>query len=246
MQNLFMITLLFLISACSVVKKPPYQSTIQINTIDNVDYETVDKKHKASLKKGEILVKKGEIQNAILNYFNPIINDYEKVYDSSLKKIYTARTQKEHDFYLMTANNQQKTAHILSETWSEAYYLKTYALLELKDLRTAQTTIQKALKLAPSNSKYLAELGLTYQLQKAWKKALISYSSAEKSARFFSPKKLQKEEYIRAKRGMGYSLIELKELNKAETLYREILKILPKDKIAQRELNYILELKKRE
>jgi tetratricopeptide (TPR) repeat protein len=220
-------------------------STIQIHTVENIDYETVDAKHKAWLKKGEKILKRGEAGGAILNYFNPVITDYRKIYASNTKRIYTARTEREYNFYLMTANNEQKTAHILSEIWSEAYYLKAYALLELKDINKAQSTIKKALSLAPSNSKYLSELGLTYKLQKDWKKALITYSSAEKSAKFFTPKNLYKEELLQAKRGIGYSLIELKEMNKAEKVYREILKISPKDKIAQKELNYILELKKR-
>jgi len=245
MKNLFMMGGLFAFSACSVVPPSSSPSSMIITSSDQVSYATVDEKHKAWLKKGEDIIKKGDPDSAILNYFNPVIQDYQKIYASTSKRIYTARTEKEHDFYLKLANSEQKTAHILSKTWSEAYYLKAYALLEHKWVSDAQVMIKKALKLAPSNSKYLSELGHTYQLQKLWKKALISYTSAEKSAIFFSPKSLHKIELLRAKRGVGYSLIELKELNKAEKVYREILKILPKDKIAQRELNYILELKKR-
>jgi len=244
MKNLLIFGIIFTLSACTpIVKKNPNQ-TIQVTQQDNNNYLIVDKKHKELLSKGEELVGKGDKKDAIIHYFNPVIKDYEKIYTNSSKRIYSARTQAEHNFYSMTATNKGKVAHILSDNWSRAYFLKAYALLELKELNLAEKNIRKALHLAPSNSKYLSELGHIQHLTKDWKKSLQSYKLAEKSANFFSPKRLKKQEILRAKRGIGFSYTELKEFNRAEATYKEILEIDSRDKIALRELKYIRGLKR--
>ena len=244
MKNLLIFGTLLALWACTpIVKKDPKQ-TIQINQPNNSNYRLINQKHNDLLNKGKELVNKGDKKNAIIHYFNPVINEYETIYARSSKRIYTARTQEEYDFYSMSAINEGKTAHILSETWSRAYYLKAYTLLELKELNLAEKNIRKALYLSPSNAKYLSELGRIQHLNKAWRKALNSYQLAEKSANLFSPKKLKQKELLRAKRGIGYSYIELKEFRKAEAVYKEILNIDSRDRVALRELNYIRELKK--
>ena len=244
MKNLLIFGTIFVLSACTpIVKKDP-QQTIQVNHPNNSNYEVINKKHNKLLNKGEELVGKGDKKDAIIHYFNPVIKDYEKIYANTSKRIYTARTQEEYDFYSMTATNEGKIAHILSEIWSRAYYLKAYTLLELKELNLAEKNIRKALYLSPSNSKYLSELGHVQHIKKQWKKALKSYQLAEKSASFFSPKKLKRKEILRAKRGMGYSYTELKEFKKAEAVYKDILKIDSRDRVALRELKYIRGLRK--
>ena len=229
----------------------PYQP-IQINQVDNnnivntpVNYANMDKKHHRLLQEGEELIQKGERKKAILSYLNPIIKDYEAIYANNNKRIYTARTEAERDFYIMSANNQQQEARVLSETWSKAYYLKAYALLELKEINLAQKSLFKALALAPSNSKYLSEMGHIYHLSKDINRALKNYRLAEKAVKFFSPKGLKKQELLRAKKGVGFSLIELNRLDEAENMYKEVLKIDSRDKVARKELKYIQELKKR-
>ena len=243
MKNLLLFGTLVALWACTpIVKKDPRQ-TIQINQPNNSNYEVINKKHNQLLKKGEELVGKGEKKDAIIHYFNPVIKDYETTYAHTSKRIYTARTQEEYDFYSMTAINEGKTAHILSETWSRAYYLKAYTLVELKELNLAEKNIRKALYLSPSNAQYLLELGHIQHIKREWRKALISYELAEKSATLFSPKRVKQKELLRAKRGIGYSYTELKEFGKAEAVYKEILKIDSRDRVALRELNYIRELK---
>lgn len=240
MKNLLLLTSLVAFTACTVPNaKPP--KTIHVNVPDNTNYSNSDAQHNNMLTTGMNTLSNGKAKEAILNYFNPIIKDYENNYASTREQIFTARTQKEHDKYMHSVNN----AKILSETWSEAYYLKAYALLELKEINEAQTVVKKALNLAPSNSKYLSEFAHIYQLKKEFKDALRTYTWAETSANLYTPKSLHQKELLRAKRGMGYNLIELKEFNKAENIYKQILKILPHDEIAIKELKYIQELKKR-
>ena len=244
MKNLLIFSTIFALSACTPIVKKGSTQTIQINQTNNSNYIVVDKKHNDLLNKGEELVGKGDKKDAIIHYFNPVLKEYETTYATNSKRIYTARTQEEYDFYSMTATNEGKTAHVLSETWSRAYYLKAYTLLELKELNLAEKNIKKALYLSPSNSKYLSELGHIQHIGKQWRKALKSYQLAEKSANFFSPKKLKQKEILRAKRGVGYSYIELKEFKKAEAVYNDILKIDSRDRVALKELKYIRGLKR--
>ena len=244
MKNLLIFSTILALSACTPIVKKGSTQTIQINQPNNSNYTVINKRHNEPLNKGEELVGKGDKKDAIIHYFNPVLKEYETTYANTSKRIYTARTQEEYDFYSMTATNEGKVAHILSETWSRAYYLKAYTLLELKELNLAEKNIKKALYLSPSNSKYLSELGHIQHISKQWKKALKSYQLAEKSANFFSPRKLKQKEILRAKRGVGYSYIELKEFKKAEAVYKEILNIDSRDRVAIKELKYIRGLKK--
>ncbi len=246
MKNMLIFSTILLISGCTPIVKKGSNQTIQVvqpnNTIDN--YQIVDKRHNRLLTIAKELIEKGDRKEAIVKYLNPVIVDYEKIYANSSKRIYNARTKEEYDFYSMSATNEGKESHILSDNWSKAYYMKGYALLELKEFNLAEKSLRKALYLSPSNSKYLSELGHLQHIKKEWRESLKSYGLAEKSASLFSPKSLKKEELLRAKRGMGFAYTELREFNKSEAKYREVLNIDSRDKIALRELKYIQGLKR--
>jgi len=245
MKDLFILGIILGVWGCTPMVKKNSNSTIQIEApLEGNNYQMMDKRHQALLDKGRELIGKGDQRGAIVHFFNPVLHDYEKLYHGKPQRIYNARTQEEYDFYSLTATNEGKNAHILSDNWSRAYFLKGYALLELKEVSLAEKNLRKALYLSPSNSQYLSELGRIQHLRKEWKSALKSYRLAEKSATLFSPESVKKEELLRAKRGMGYSYIELRELPLAEAIYQEILKIDSRDKIAIRELRYIRSLKK--
>lgn len=247
MKNILTFTTFVLLLGCTPIVKKSSNETIQIaqpnSTIYN-NYEMVDKKHDRLLKIAKELILKGERKEAIVNYLNPIIVDYEKIYLNSSKRIYNARTKEEYSFYSMSAINDGREPHILSTNWSMAYFLKGYTLLELKELKLAEKSIRQALYLSPSNSKYLSELGHLLHIKRDWRGALNSYRLAEKSATLFSPQNLKQKELLTAKRGIGFSYTELKELNNAESTYKEILEIDSKDRVAIKELKYIKGLRR--
>jgi len=244
MKNL-LISTLFLLSACTPIATQKSPRSTQSNQIGSHNYEEMNKKHQELLSQGKKFLANGERKKSIFNCFNPIIKDYENIYRNTSKRLYSARTKAEHDFYLMATHlNQLEKIHVLSEMWSLAYYLKAYALLELQEIDLAQKTMAKALKLSPSNAKYLSEMGHIYHLKKEVKKSLQNYLLAEKAVALLSPNTLKKSELLRAKRGIGFSFIELKDLKSAERVYREILAINSKDKIARKELKYIQAIKK--
>ena len=180
-----------------------------------------------------------------------VIALFEARYRNSKEKIYCARTSEENLGYLLTAGADmskgkfekgKKNAVVLSSTWANAYYLKGWALEELRKLAPARVAIKQAVELSPFNSHYLAELAYLYSLEKDWPQAEKIYKSAEEHATL-SPADVKQTELGRARRGLGYVLVELGRLDEAEKKYIQCLKDDPNDQKAAAELEYVRDLK---
>jgi Flp pilus assembly protein TadD len=180
-----------------------------------------------------------------------VIEAFKTHYAKSEHKIYCARSSSENLAYLVMAGANMNNGHFekgkkdaiaLSSTWSSAYYMKGWALEELNKMREARTTILQAIELSPFNSHYLNELAYLFMLEKNWPKALETYRAAEEHAAL-SPDDVKQAELGRARRGMGYVLVELGKLDEAEEKYLECLKDDPNDKKAAAELEYVRNLK---
>ncbi len=78
-----------------------------------------------------------------------------------------------------------------------------------------------------------------YQTKKDWKKALDTFQESEQNVEAYSPPDLKLQELSRAKRGVGFALIELGKLDEAEKKFNECLEINKNDKTALNELKYI-------
>jgi len=177
--------------------------------------------------------------NAIQKYFDPIIQYFEDAYGDDEQREYCARTTTESLLYLMQAAADNKSAIVISQLWAEAYYLKGYASLDLGRIDDAKIWVGKALELSPSNAVYLSELGHIYQLEQNWTDALGAYTKAEESAKAFSPDESKESELLRAMRGIGYTLIEMQQIDEAEEKFRACLKIDTQNKKCIEELAYI-------
>lgn len=70
-----------------------------------------------------------------------------------------------------------------------------------------------------------------------------AFVKAEKYAQTYSPQNSQKMELLRAKRGVGYILIEQMKFDEAENKYLECLEIDKNDKKSLIELQYIKKLR---
>lgn len=154
-------------------------------------------------------------------------------------KTYASRGMTETLYYMMKAAAENESAIAVSPTCSEALYLRGYASLDLGQVDLAEEYIQRAIDMAPVNSTYLSELGHIYHSKREWTNALDVFTKAEDAANTYSPPELKNAEMSRAKRGVGYSLIELGQLDEAEKKFRECLEINENDKMALKELKYI-------
>lgn len=173
-----------------------------------------------------------------------VIASFKTHYGGSKQKIFCARTPPESLGYLLQAAHDEISAVVLSSTWADAYFMKTYALLDLRRIAEAKTTIQHAVALSPRNSQYLSEFGTICQLEKDWANAKKQFEAAEDSARL-SPENLKADELGRARRGLGYVFVELGELDKAAKKYQQCLADNPNDTRAKRELEYVRSLQAR-
>lgn len=176
-----------------------------------------------------------------------IIVRFETYYGSRKEKVYCARTSAESLGYLVKAAadmnkgefDPAKTKAItLSSIWSDACFLKAYALVELGRTAEAKSAVILAVELSPWNCKYLCELGSIYQLEKNWPKAMEAFETAEGQASL-GPDDVKAAELGLARRGIGYVLVELGKLEEAEKKYQQCLEADPNDRKAARELEYV-------
>jgi tetratricopeptide (TPR) repeat protein len=171
-----------------------------------------------------------------------VINAYKAHYAGSKQKIFCARSPEESLGLLLKAAVDKNNAIVLSFTWSDAYFMKAYALQELQRLDEAKATLQQALKLSPFDAQYLAELGEINALEKNWQKAEQLYREAEENAPL-SPPEARAGELAVARRGLGYVLVELGKLDEAEKKYQQCITTNPNDTKAKAELQYVREQK---
>jgi len=164
-------------------------------------------------------------------------------YNTELRKVYASRSLAESTYYMSLAAAGDTDAMTVDTSCSDALYLKAYALIDLEQLDEAEILLKSALEMAPVNAHYLSELGHIYQSRGQWEKALGSFSAAEDSAQNYSPEQVRQEELSRAKRGVGYNLIELGRLDEAQAKFSECLEINPDDESARNELNYIEDIR---
>ena len=213
--------------------------------------EKDDPKYVELLVQGKQALHEKKSKLAVKNYFNPIIKYCSTQYKGSKKAIYSARSLEESMFYLLkdvaehVDGEKGEGAIVIGPLCAEANYLQGYALLELGLAEDGKKYIENAGKLSPLNSLYLSELGHIYQTEKNWQRALEIFSKAEEYAEEFSPDKKKNFELMRAKRGIGFSLIELGKLDEAEKKFQQCLEIDNNDRASLGELKYIRQLKQK-
>jgi tetratricopeptide (TPR) repeat protein len=118
-------------------------------------------------------------------------------------------------------------------SYSRAFYLIAYIEEELGNFGEASDALDQGLKLEPDHPMLLAEKAFLYQKQKQYDAALNLYKQA--AARVWA----SSAQIAHALRGQGYCLVELGQLDAAETAYRRSLELQPGNLTAINELGYI-------
>jgi tetratricopeptide (TPR) repeat protein len=202
-----------------------------------------DQLQQQQLAQGIQLLRSGRTQEAISQKFDPVIAYYEEIHRKASVRAYSSRSQTESLFYLLEAATSKQEprsdAAVYSANWGDAYYVKAYALIELKRLSEAKAALLAAVALAPRNAQYLGELGNLHLMERDWNAAKPVFDAAETAAREFSSKDVQTAELTRALRGQGFVLIETNQLDEAAKRYRTSLEIDANDTRAKNQLAYI-------
>jgi len=201
-----------------------------------------DKVSAQILNAGKKLLTAGKPREAI-QYFEKAAANYEGKFQKDTAKFFSARSRAESLAYMLEAATEKKDARVVSADWAYAYYFKAYALTELGKLSESKMALERALALSPWNSQFLSELGHIYQLEKNWPMALQTFQRSERAAKEFSPPESKNFELARAWRGLGYTYVELSQIDEAEKMYRQCLELDKNDQRALDELRYVRDLR---
>lgn len=217
-----------LIAGCAAPQKTPPTAGAAAQTVDDFlieGYKLLNNGHRA----------------AAIKQFDKAIAQCEK--EHAGKNVYASRGLVETIYYMGMAAAAAQEAVAVDSTCADALYMRAYASLDSGELELAEEYIRRAIAMSPANAQYLSELGHIHHLKRDWEQALKQFSEAEKYAAAYSPPEVKEQELARAKRGVGYSLIELGKLDEAEAKFKECLEIDRKDKNALHELEYIKQLR---
>ncbi|MFC0206396.1 tetratricopeptide repeat protein [Novosphingobium soli] len=155
--------------------------------------------------------------------------------------VFCGPTMMEAVLYAAMPGTQKKDGVVLGPEVCDAYFVQSYALVELGRKPEALAALQKLTALAPMHAHYFVELGFTYRINGQDDKAMEAYRAALGHAELAEDEAAKKRMRAAANRGIGYMLIEARDLEGAEKAYRESLKDDPESEIARNELQFIAE-----
>lgn len=204
-----------------------------------------DKELSRMAQEGMRLVQAGNAQAAITEYIDKVIVSYERRYRTETRRIYCARSPAESLMYMLEATTEGKDAIAIAPTWADAWFLKSYALTELRRPAAARAALERAIRLSPHHSHYLSELGFLHQQAGDWQRSLEIYKSAEDSVGLVSDQRVRILVHARILRGQGQALIRLGDLNAGEQKFQQALALQPDDAVSKQVLEQIRNLKQR-
>jgi len=178
-----------------------------------------------------------------------LIAEYEAQYPPGSVRWYVARDIAESLAYSLLATRElegsgQASARVLTGVaWADAYFVKGWALLELRRTDEARAALDRALQLAPYSSEYLIERAEVAKIERKWDEAMRDYVAAADFVAF-SPERDRKGVQAQAMRGQAFVHIERGDLDAAEEILEACLKLDASDARAKEELAYIAKLRK--
>ena len=194
---------------------------------------------------GRDLMTLGEPRRAIDEYFDKVIQYYERTYQDSERAVYSSQNLQMSLLYSAIPRPDKKGSEVLDSTWGEAYLLKAYALIQLGELLKAREALQSALVVSPMSARYMSELAHTYAVEKNFDRSIELYRQSADFAIRTSSGAMRNEDLARAWRGEATVLVEMGKLADARALYQKCLELDPHDQISRNELDYIDGLEKK-
>lgn len=140
---------------------------------------------------------------------------------------------------------QRRDAVAVDSAYCLAPFLKGFALIDLQRWDDAEPMLRLASKSAPLNAQYRNEYAEWFKAMKQWQKAHDVFAEAYGLGEFERDDANKKFNQARALRGMGFTEIEMGDLDKAEESFKKSLKLIPDHQGAKSELQYIENLRKK-
>lgn len=140
---------------------------------------------------------------------------------------------------------QRRDAVAVDSAFCLAPFLKGFALIDLHRWDDAEPMLRLASESAPLNAQYRNEYAEWFKAMKQWQKAHDVFAEAYDLGQWESDEGARKFNQARALRGMGFTEIEMGDLDKAEESFRKSLELIPNHEGAKSELQYIANLRKK-
>lgn len=141
----------------------------------------------------------------------------------------------EYDHY-MTSHHDGMPVEWIDHACPAAYKTAAFINIDDKDYTAGIAMLAKAIAMAPYWPEPLAEQGFALNQAGRSQDALVSYRRALKLVDTYPSARYLKAVVLR---GIGYSLVELADLEGARAAYEQALEVEPGNGLALRELEYI-------
>jgi tetratricopeptide (TPR) repeat protein len=212
----------------------------------------------AYIARGMSLLGERRCEEAIRLGFDPAIAEFERSFEPGTRVIGSRTGGASALLLLVTAASDGRNAVVIDAQYSDAIYMRAYCLVELGRVPEAAQALQRALEIIPDDVAYSCELGNIMQERREWapsleiyRRALANVDALDSTGAFNGTPEYPTGLPIlgltltdwrrRAMRGVGFSLIEVGDLDGAETMFRRVLEIDPNDERALSELAFIAE-----
>lgn len=180
------------------------------------------------------LVEIGEFEKAI-DEIQPLVAYCKKKIISDDSRYFAFSNQSEFDAYLSEHPNSSNIIW-LDIVCADTFELVGFILASVRQWEDALRWLDMSIALAPYMAGPHTEKGYVYNGMKNFTEAIKEYEVALNMSSNYSA-----SNHIKpiALRGMGFCLIELGQLDKAESVFKESLILEPENEIALSELQYI-------
>jgi len=202
------------------------------------------------VQRGLDLIQQQQCERAMSEGFEPALAIFERQRDD----VATPRASRTINAAEVSSLDEEPTEAAAPDArigpeWSDTMYLQAFCLVETGQIEQAEQLLQRALTLIPDDVVYACELGHIRQGQARHDDAMALYRAALANVRELRQSGAMGSTELfgnslswwerRALRGIGYSQIELGQLEQADATYRAVLSIDPNDERAIRELQLI-------
>lgn len=232
-------------------EEPPPPSTTNGGEADSAE---------SYIRRGISLVEAGRCEDAIRLGFDPAIAAFEADAEPGTRVMASRTGGAAALISLITAVDEGTSAVVVGATWPDTIYLRAFCLVELGRPDEAAQALQRALEMIPDDVLYASEYGHILQERRDFRGALAAFRGAvanaemlERTGAFAATPDYPTGVPIvgqtllslrcRAMRGVGFSLIELGDLDGAEATFRQVLALDPSDERSRGELEYIAQLR---
>jgi Flp pilus assembly protein TadD len=171
--------------------------------------------------------------------------DFAKNYpDRQKTDLFCAETSEQTLTLTLQGSTAGKDTVVLNRSYCEMLFITGFAMIDAGQQEGAGAYLQKASEMSPLNAHFMNEYAEWHKSKRDWKTSFALFKNAREISSF-TPEEVRKETEARSMRGMGFNMIELGDLDGAEKLFKESLKLTPGNSNAVGELVYIEELRKK-